>query len=232
MRLAVFDLETTGVDVENDRIITAFVGLMVDGEMTEEYNWVINPGVPVPDEAAAVHGYTTERVVAEGDPDAKRAVFDILQRIDIYDRQGIPVVIYNAPFDLTLLDRELLRHGYGNLYRTPRLVIDPYVMDKAVDPYRKGKRTLSVTAEHYGITVKDAHDARADCVMAGRLAEKLLEHPRIKPFTLEQMQGKTRGSKRMQAESYREYLIKQGKAEDAKNVSTDWPFTPRKEDNA
>ena len=45
-RIAVFDLETTGIDVENDRIVTAFVGL-IDGEGTIERgtDWLADPGV-------------------------------------------------------------------------------------------------------------------------------------------------------------------------------------------
>jgi DNA polymerase-3 subunit epsilon len=51
-----FDLETTGVNVEQDRIITACLALIRPGHDTEVRSTVINPGIPVPDEAANVHG--------------------------------------------------------------------------------------------------------------------------------------------------------------------------------
>ena len=63
---------------------------------------------------------------------------------------GIPVVVYNAPYDLSLLDRECRRNGLEPI-DAPGPVIDPLVIDKAVDSYRKGKRTLEVAAAHYRV---------------------------------------------------------------------------------
>ena len=53
-RLGVFDLETTGIDVETARIVTAFIGVMdtATGEMVDRWTWVIDPGIPVPTAAS------------------------------------------------------------------------------------------------------------------------------------------------------------------------------------
>ncbi len=53
----------------------------------------------------------------------------------------------------------------------PGPIIDPLVIDKAVDKYRKGKRTLEVTALFYGVDLTDAHEAGADAIAAGRVAQ-------------------------------------------------------------
>ena len=55
----------------------------------------------------------------------------------------------------------------------PAPIIDPLVLDKCVDRFRKGKRTLEAAAEFYGVTLTDAHDAGADAVAAGRVAQAL-----------------------------------------------------------
>lgn len=235
-KIAVFDTETTGTSVENDRILTAFLGIMTpDGELVEEFEWVIDPGVEIPDGAAEVHGYTTERIRAEGRKDVSKAIFEIAQKLDIYDKQGIPIAIQNAPFDLTLMDREMRRHGWTT-FRAPNHVIDGYVLDKALDKYRKGSRKLVDTARHYGVPVSEnAHQAREDCIMAGRLAYKILEHPRLKDMPMGQIHAKTRASKKEQSDSFREYLRKKANAlpagdernealANAETVSSEWPM--------
>ena len=170
--MAVFDLETTGVDVETARIVTAHVGMLdANGHLYERNDWMLDPVVEIPAGASAVHGISTERARAEGAP-AAAGVSEIVERLRELLGRGLPVVAYNAPYDFTVLNREALRHGIEPL-REPAPVIDPLVIDKAVDRYRKGKRTLVVTAEYYGVPLEDAHDASADAVAAGRVAQAI-----------------------------------------------------------
>jgi DNA polymerase-3 subunit epsilon len=170
--LGVFDLETTGVDVETSRIVSAHVGVIDgSGEVVERRDWLADPGVEIPEQASAVHGITTERARLEGRP-AGEVVEEILGALaDIFAR-GIAVTIYNAPYDLSLLNREAARHGLAPL-AAPAPVIDPLVIDKAVDKYRKGKRTLEAAALFYGVDLTDAHDAGADAIAAGRVAQAM-----------------------------------------------------------
>jgi DNA polymerase-3 subunit epsilon len=170
--LGVFDLETTGVDVDTSRIVSAHVGLLdADGTVVERFDWLVNPGVPIPPEATAVHGITDLRAACEG-RDAGEAVDEIVAALRGLLVRGIPIVAYNAPYDLSLLHREALRHGVDPL-SDPSPVVDPLVLDKAVDRYRKGKRTLELTAGHYGVSLVGAHDAGADAVAAGRVAQAI-----------------------------------------------------------
>lgn len=171
-RLAVFDLETTGVDIETARIVSACVAVLdADGTVVDRWDWLADPGVEIPEGASAVHGITTERARTMGRP-APDVVAEITQSLRVLFGLGIPLVVYNAPYDLSLLDRECSRYGQTPL-STLTPVIDPLVLDKAVDKYRKGKRTLEVTAGLYGVTLDDAHDAGSDAIAAGRVAQSM-----------------------------------------------------------
>jgi DNA polymerase-3 subunit epsilon len=170
--LGVFDLETTGVDVETARIVTAHVGIIgADGEVVRRLDWIVDPGVEIPPQATAVHGISTQRAREEG-LSAAVAIPQIVAALrDILDR-GVAVVAYNAAYDFTVLDREAARHRVAPL-GAPAPVVDPLIIDKAVDKYRKGKRTLELTAAFYGVLLEGAHDAGADAVAAGRVAQAI-----------------------------------------------------------
>lgn len=171
-QLAVFDLETTGIDVETSRIVSAHIGVIdAAGAVAESYSWLANPGVEIPAGATAVHGISTEYARANGRP-AGEVVGEIILCLETMFARGLAVTIYNATYDLTLLNRESYRHGLAPLSE-PTPVIDPLVLDKTIDKYRAGKRTLSAAAEFYGVELLDAHDAGADAIAAGRVAQAM-----------------------------------------------------------
>lgn len=171
-KLAVFDLETTGIDVETSRIVTANVSLLdADGAIDHRWDWLADPGVDIPEQATAVHGVTTEHAQAEGRP-AREVVAEIVSSLREALADGYAIVVYNAPYDITLLDREARRHGVTPL-ESISPVIDPLVIDKQVDRYRKGKRTLTAASDYYGVSLTAAHDAGADAVAAGRVAQAI-----------------------------------------------------------
>jgi len=170
--LGVFDLETTGIDVETSRIVSAHVGVIdANGAVVEERAWLADPGIEIPAQASAVHGITTERARAEGRP-AAEVVAEIVAALEDLVARGLAITIYNAPYDLSLLHHEAVRHGVTPLHE-PVPIIDPLVLDRAVDKYRKGKRTLEAAAAVYGVSLTDAHDAGADAIAAGRIAQAL-----------------------------------------------------------
>jgi DNA polymerase III subunit epsilon len=160
------DLETTGTDVWADRIVTAAVVTIRHRTTPQVRTWLINPGVDIPAEAVAVHGITTEQARAGGVPpvDALTEIAETLHDTPI----GVPIVAFNAAFDLTMLAQERARYGVSPM-AGGYPVIDPYVVDKAVDRYRPGKRTLGDLCALYNVTLDDAHDAAADALAAARL---------------------------------------------------------------
>lgn len=223
--LIVFDTETTGVDVESDRIVTAFVGHMNRaGEWVEKRSWLVNPGVDIPTEASDIHGITTEHAREHGTSPAL-AIPEIAHILSEWADEDHPLVVYNAPFDLTLLDRELRRYiGSGLDPAVYRTVLDPLVIDKAIDRYRRGSRKLTAVAAEYGVPVEgNAHDAEADCLMAGRLAWKLMAETQLPPSVLHEHSVEW---KQVQAESLQEYFRK---TDPEAVVSGDWPITTKEE---
>jgi DNA polymerase-3 subunit epsilon len=171
--LAVFDLETTGLDLQQARIVTACAVAIdehgqVSGANTE---WLADPGIEIPEAASNVHGVTTEIARAKG-RNTKDVVSEILESLRGFFSAGIPVVAYNAPYDFTILHYEALRNGLEPL-SDPKPIIDPLVLDKFVDTYRSGKRTLQVAASVYGVQLSDAHNATADAIAAGKVAQSI-----------------------------------------------------------
>jgi len=169
---AAFDLETTGIDVRSAKIVSAsLVRLDRTGAVIQQRDWLVDPGEAIPAQATAVHGITTERVQAEGVP-ARLAIPEIVAAVREVLDAGIALVVYNAPYDLSLLAWEARRHGAGAMERLAPIV-DPIIVDKQVDRYRKGKRTLELTASHYGVPLDGAHDAAVDAIAAARVAQAI-----------------------------------------------------------
>ncbi|WP_349903216.1 exonuclease domain-containing protein [Parafrigoribacterium humi] len=204
--LGVFDLETTGIDVETSRIVSATVAVIdADGVVRERTDWLADPGVEIPAQASAVHGITTERARAEGRM-AAEVVAEIVASLSSLLERGVAVTVYNASYDLTLLNREARRHGIAPL-DSPAPIIDPLVMDKAVDRYRKGKRTLEFAARFYGVELLDAHDAGADAIAAGRVAQAIARrYPERLGADVNELHELQVGWCAEQAASFQEYM--------------------------
>jgi DNA polymerase-3 subunit epsilon len=225
-RLAGFDLETTGVDVEQDRIVTACVVQCGGKHPTRSETWLANPGVDIPEGAAAVHGITTGQAQAEGQP-AGQVVEQVVAALYEAVYCGIPIVAMNAPFDLTMLDREARRHRVMPL--TDRVgddlrVIDPRVLDKHVDTYRAGKRTLTDLCRLYEVPLKGAHSADADALAACRVACRLgNQYPKLAELDLDGLHKAQVEWAAEQAVSLQAHLRGKGKTD---IVDGSWPLRP------
>lgn len=227
--LAAFDTETTGVDVETDRIVSAAVVVQdAPGTRPRVTRWLVNPGVPVPEAATAVHGLTDEHLQRNGRWPAP-VMYEIAEELAEQAAMARPLVVMNAPFDLTLLDRELRRHRASSLdswFESAALrVLDPRVLDKHLDLYRKGRRTLTDLCAHYGVSLEGAHDAGADALAAldlvralGRRFATRLE--RLSPAELHTLQT---GWHAAQARGLQAWFARSGTDE---VVSTEWPLRP------
>lgn len=226
-RLAGFDTETTGVNVEQDRIVTAAL-VEVGGKQppSTPANWLLNPGVDIPEQASAVHGITTERATAEGQ-DAAEGIAQIVAGLTQVVLAGTPIVIMNAPFDLTLLDREARRYGIKTLSDTvgdDLRVVDPKVIDKALDMYRKGKRTLTDLCAHYQVKLDGAHSADADAVAACRVAWRLgQEYPRLAGLSLDELHAQQIDWHAAWAADFQQHLRSKGKTD---IIDGSWPLRP------
>ncbi|WP_055696536.1 exonuclease domain-containing protein [Streptomyces silaceus] len=231
-RMAAFDLETTAADPETARIVTACVVQLGGGQPLSPATWVADPGVEIPDEAAKIHGYTTERARAEGRP-AAEVVEEITAALGQVLAYGIPIVAMNARYDLTVLDRECRRHGLETLldrYVDDVIwpVIDPFVIDKHVDRFRRGSRTLTALCQHYKVKLDGAHDSAADAIAAARVAWRLgATRPELATMDVEALHHAQIEWAREQAEGLAAYFRKTpGKEHQAATVRTEWPLIP------
>lgn len=229
-RLAGFDLETTGVDVEADRIVTACVAQVGGKHPTRTATWLADPGIDIPEAAAAVHGITTEQVHAEGQP-AGQVVEQVTAALAQVALAGIPIVAMNASYDLTLLDRECRRHRVFPLTEwvgESLRVIDPRVLDRRIS-HRRGPRTLTDLCQHYGVRIDGAHSAAADAIAACRVAWRIgATRPELAALPVEQLHQQQTAWAREQGSDLAAYFRRTpGKEHLADGVRTDWPLIPQ-----
>lgn len=216
-----FDLETTGTEPLEARIVTAAVVEVQGGEVIRQRSWLADPGIRIPAQASAVHGISSERAAAEGRP-APDVAAEIAHVLSEYWARGVPVVAYNAPFDLTLLCAELRRHGLPPLGPIGP-VIDPYTIDRAVDRYRRGKRTLEAVCEEYGVVLGTAHDAGADALGAVRVATAIASrHGSVAALTPAQLHERQIRWYADWATDFQQFLRKKGNADAV--VDPVWPL--------
>lgn len=209
-----FDTETTGVDVRHDRVVTAAL-VMRDAAGTRQRTWLIDPGVEIPEAASTIHGVTTERARAEGRPPAV-ALDEIAAEIVNAQTAGVPVVAYNASFDFAILDHELTRWNLPTLAqrlgRDVGPVLDPLVIDRGLDRFRRGKRTLSHLCEHYQVTATaELHTAEVDVLATMEVLDCLVAvYPELGEMPLASLADWQRTKHRQWAESFNEWRTRQG----------------------
>ena len=227
--LAAFDTETTGVDVEEDRIVSAALVVQDNaGGRFRVTRWLISPGIPVPARATEIHGLTEEHLQRHGRWPAP-VVEEIARALTEQCANGRPIVVMNAPFDLTLLDRELRRHRASSLAAyledEPLCVLDPRVLDKQLDRYRKGRRTLSDLCELYGVVLggdnAPAADATASLELVRAVARRFAPRlERLTPAELHTLQAEWHAA---QARGLQAWFDRSGTPE---AVDPAWPLRP------
>lgn len=149
--LAFIDLETTGLSVSRDRIVELAVLRISPGGDVMERVRRFNPEVPIPPEAAAIHGITDEDV-ADKPPFTARAR-SLARLLDPCDLAGFNI----RSFDLPMLLAEFRRAGI-HFDVTSRALVDMKTIYHREEP-----RDLSAAAQFYlGREHRDAHTALGD----------------------------------------------------------------------
>lgn len=227
-----FDLETTGVSVWEDRIVTAaLVAIWNDGRNRHTTSFVVDPGMDIPEGAAQIHGYTRARAVAEAThTDPSQALFEISGRLARAMGMGIPIVGANISYDLSLLESEnrrlevpTLAERMGGAHKI-QPVVDVMVLDKHAVEKRRGSRRLPDLCKLYGVTLDNAHDAGADALAACLLWPKIMsKHARAFPgMTLPALHQSQVGWKRTQMDGLRAYFDSNDKPHDG--CCGEWPL--------
>lgn len=230
-RLAGFDLETTSPDPEIARIVTACVVQCGGNQPVQSGTWLSDvDGEEIPAEAAAIHGISTEQARVEG-TDLYQVVDQLVGALTQVVLSGVPIVAMNARYDFTVLDREARRFGMTPLAEAvgkDLRVIDPFVIDKQADRYRKGSRKLTALCEHYGVPIGDAHSADADAIAACRVAWRLgSRFTRIGSMSLGELHAAQVEWAAEQAASLQEYFRKK---DPSAYCAPEWPLIPAQRD--
>ncbi|APU16105.1 DNA polymerase III epsilon subunit-like 3'-5' exonuclease [Actinoalloteichus sp. GBA129-24] len=238
--LTAFDLETTGVDTATDRLVTATVVAIVPGAEPVVSTWLADPGVEIPASAAEVHGISTEHARTHG-RDAATVVAEVAETLARAWSPTTPLCVFNASFDLSLLHAELRRH-HGRDLVLAGPVVDPMCIDKHLDRYRRGKRTLGALCEHHQVRLEDAHSSTGDALACARLAWRLARsHPeQVGTVDLAELHDRQAGWYRTQTTGFADYLDRladreadpaeaeqlRGRAKEVRTTADHWPLRP------
>jgi len=165
MEYVVFDIETTGLDTFNDRIIELGAIRIKDGEVVDEFNELINPGIPIPFIVTSINGITDEMVENEDYPGV------VLSRFNKFI-EGVDFLIgHNAiRFDYPFLRSEFIR----NFVRAEDYHVKDTVRIARIKLRRQLRNySLKNLTEYYGIENREAHRALSDVYATYELYKKL-----------------------------------------------------------
>lgn len=225
------DFETTGPNPLQDRIVSvALLAIEPEGTVRGDgITCVVDPGMEIPAEAAAVHGISTARAQLEGIP-PREALQALAAWLACVDEAAEPLVIFNAPFDWTLIHAEAFRYGVPMPVGGPPglALLDPLLLDRHFDKFRAGGRKLGQVAAHYGVPLADAHEAGADAIAAVGvlrvLAERYVALQVSSPADLHRAQV---GWYESWKQGMNDFWRKKGKTE---RIAGAWPVDPSMRD--
>jgi DNA polymerase-3 subunit epsilon len=175
--LAVFDIEATGINPRADRIIElSIVKLMPPKGERQTHNFVLNPGIRIPDEAIAIHGITNEEVADK--PLFKDMAADIYRILDGCDLAGYNII----RFDVPMLIEEFLRASL-NFSLAGRRVVDAQRIFHKREP-RDLKAALQFYCDELFL---EGHRAEADALATVRVLEGQFERYRDLPRNMDEL---------------------------------------------
>jgi DNA polymerase III subunit epsilon len=159
-----FDLETTGIDVAKDRIVEISIFKVFPNGNKESKTWLVNPTIPIPPQATAIHGISNEKVANE--PTFVALASQVHNMIKDSDLAG-----FNSDrFDIPLLAEELLR-AEVDFDMKNRVSVDVQTIF-----HKKEERTLSAALKFYcGKSLENAHSAEADTMATYEILKAQLE---------------------------------------------------------
>ena len=168
------DTETTGTRPGVDRACSVAIVRFENGKPVDSGSCLVDPGIPIPPEATAIHGITNEMASEHGDTLEKFFAHPNTKRL----LDGAQPAAYNAPFDKNFVP------PFGDDWTWPWL--DGLSIVRVADRFERGKgrHRLEAAAARHGIKLGKAHDAESDARAAGELFYKLVPQVRPRDITL------------------------------------------------
>lgn len=131
----VFDLETTGLEAENSKIIEIGALKYIDNELVSEYSVLINPEVPIPEVITKITGLTEEQL------NDKKTIGEVLPEFILFI-EDLPLVAHNSSFDLSFIEENIKRLGL------------PMISNKNIDTLELSKIYIPKAYNHKLETLK------------------------------------------------------------------------------
>ncbi len=172
--LAALDTETTGLDIERDRLLQVGAIRIRNGHVVEDdrFESLVDAGVEVPPAAFAVHGISRDMLT--GAP----AFAELAPVLDDWLGDSI-IVGYAIGFDIAILERE---HGLAKTTRSSRDWSDTPCLDLVLLARRVlpalPDLSLDSIANYLGISIQQRHSAMGDAIAAAEVFLALLSHLR------------------------------------------------------
>lgn len=158
----VFDIETTGLYADKDRITEIGAVRIENGQVTDTFSTFVNPGIPIPDFITRLTGITDD-MVADA-PAVDQALDDFLSFVG-----KLPVVAHNASFDTGFIryNARLCNKSFDNV------IVDTLQLSRNMFP-ELGKYKLNLVAKHLGVKLENHHRAVNDAEATALIFMKCL----------------------------------------------------------
>ncbi len=160
----VFDIETTGLSRERDRITEIGAVKVRNGKITEKFSTFVNPQVPISEEITKLTGIDDSMV-----KDAP-VIEDVLPEFIKFFGNSM-LVAHNASFDTAFIRKAAERAGLPPIENT---TVDTLELAKSLLP-ELGKYKLDIIAKHMGVELKGHHRAVNDAQCTAEIFEKFIE---------------------------------------------------------
>lgn len=162
------DFETTGLSIENDRIIEIGLVRFDNNKITDQFNTFVNPGFSIPKEASAVNNITND--IIKHVPKEKEAIDNMLEFLKSTSNEEIVFCAHNADFDIKFLINALNRGGESIKFT----YIDTLKESRNLIP-RLNNYKLETVANHFNIVNAKAHRATEDAIVSGLILINLID---------------------------------------------------------
>jgi len=169
--LAVFDLETSGLNTKQCGAVSVACVRFEGGQVVDKFYSLVNPGVDIDEGAAAIHGLRYEQV--KNAPTLPELAGDLLR----VSAGAVPAGYNSQSFDRPVLHRFITGKDCPLFDPDFPFWLDVLVLVRHVDARVSGagRHKLERTCERWQIDIGEAHNALADCIASGRLLFTMLE---------------------------------------------------------
>ena len=166
-QFVVFDVETTGTDPQNDKMIEIAAIKYKDGEIFSQFSHLIDPGRKISEEISIITGIKNEDI--KGKPDIDEILPEFIEFVS-----DLPLVGHNIDFDLGFLKAAIEDHDRILLLGSSRFY-DTLLLSQIFFPVEVSNHRLSTLTEYFGFSSENMHRAYNDSAATGYLFLQIIE---------------------------------------------------------